>query len=289
MKSADDKAAKFGHEAHEAAVVAVFNRLDHYFDGTPESVAIEEELCRLMRLPARPATAPGDWVARAKALMANSDYDCMTFTVLMQLKALVRDLAKAEPVAVRVPELLGDGAAEQALWSAMNRAAQYANRDDDKVILAELRKVGIHLATTASVPAPEAKASAGLLAEGVVDPTWMRGKPDSPEVIDLKQQLAAAKADTDTQRTLTQVAHDDRDEWMHCSREWRVRAEKAEAHYADERSARSFDLARLAKAEASGDAKLRAYRDWLTCKTHYEPGHVREIDRLLAETDGGAD
>lgn len=38
-------------EAHEAAIVAVCDRLDEYFDGTPDSVAIEEELCRLMRLP----------------------------------------------------------------------------------------------------------------------------------------------------------------------------------------------------------------------------------------------
>jgi hypothetical protein len=109
MKSADDKAARFGHEAHEAAIAAVFVRLYEYFDGSDESVTIEEELRRLMRLPERPATAPGDWVAvmaEAESLLwANSDWGRDWWW--RDVKALgekCRDMAKAEPV----PEASGD-------------------------------------------------------------------------------------------------------------------------------------------------------------------------------------
>ena len=270
------------------------------------------------------AVAPGDWVARARDLVAALEANDWDRTQEGPWE-LIRDLAKAEPVAVRVPELLGDGAAEQALWSAMNRAAQYANRDDDKVILAELRKVGIHLATTASEPTPEAKPSAGLLAaaEAARSFVWgsgcsipedanerkglewyMRQHRDARDKFDAA--IAAEKAKgVDPMSAAAQVHNEAAtiigdlkqrlekmtqalDAMALQSLSQRLRADEAQS-YADGFEEDLMEVQQeLIKAEASGDAKLRAYRDWLTCKTHYEPGHVREIDRLLAETDGGA-
>jgi hypothetical protein len=175
MKSADDKAARFGHEAHEAAIAAVFVRLYEYFDGSDESVTIEEELRRLMRLPERPATAPGDWVAvmaEAESLLwANSDWGRDWWW--RDVKALgekCRDMAKAEPVPESRPQFVpvaGGGVA------------------------CRVRRPGEVFAEEASEPAPEASGDAKLRALREKVCGWAGGSTDprsaDPSDIDVAQ------------------------------------------------------------------------------------------------------
>jgi hypothetical protein len=309
MKSADDKAVRFGYEAREAAIKAWRDEAmesppsdfepedgDTDLDYRVLHVAEIDEAVFMMR--SRPATAPGDWVAvmaEAESLLwANSDWGRDWWW--RDVKALgekCRDMAKAEPA----PECPETNEGECNHGSPLGHCQE---------------------------PAPKAKASAAPTVccgqpASCIRPCVHRGRYQRDgEIADLKEQLAEAKADTDTQRTLTQVAHDERDEWVHSSRDWKVRAEKAEQQLAaaqraeakwhnlhsDLVSEKGRILCRLGDMiaqrdraiKASGDAKLRELREkvcgWAGGSTDprsADPSDidaaqlVREIDHLLAD------
>ena len=96
MTSADNKAARFGHEAHEAAIEAWAESLFKACGTASETINVAVDGAALMR--ARPATAPRDLVAWARDLVeligANPAMRWCADTL-----DIIHDLAKAEPVA----------------------------------------------------------------------------------------------------------------------------------------------------------------------------------------------